>query len=193
MKCTRSNMNDYDKDYLVHHGILGQKWGQQNGPPYPLDKSQKTVAELKNAARTAISVVKNKKKQIQRNQNLKKARKAREEESERKDLVKKLSTKGSSSEILKNIDKIKVSEYDDIIRRLEFEKKIKDINDDRTKKASETTRSILDTVGKVGATTASVVTAYNNFASAYNTFLAGKNNHKELKRVDIRLPNEDKK
>ncbi len=21
---------------LIHHGILGQKWGQKNGPPYPL-------------------------------------------------------------------------------------------------------------------------------------------------------------
>ena len=24
--------------YLIHHGIDGQKWGVQNGPPYPLDK-----------------------------------------------------------------------------------------------------------------------------------------------------------
>lgn len=23
--------------YLAHHGILGQKWGKRNGPPYPLD------------------------------------------------------------------------------------------------------------------------------------------------------------
>lgn len=22
---------------LAHHGILGQKWGKMNGPPYPLD------------------------------------------------------------------------------------------------------------------------------------------------------------
>ncbi len=22
---------------IYHHGILGQKWGKKNGPPYPLD------------------------------------------------------------------------------------------------------------------------------------------------------------
>lgn len=27
--------NDY-RGYLSHHGIKGQKWGEQNGPPYPL-------------------------------------------------------------------------------------------------------------------------------------------------------------
>lgn len=26
-----------DKDFLMHHGIKGQKWGVENGPPYPLD------------------------------------------------------------------------------------------------------------------------------------------------------------
>lgn len=32
---------------LAHHGIKGQKWGERNGPPYPLDKQQKhdTIVE----------------------------------------------------------------------------------------------------------------------------------------------------
>lgn len=30
---------------LYHHGILNQKWGEQNGPPYPLDSGQKSRAE----------------------------------------------------------------------------------------------------------------------------------------------------
>lgn len=34
--------------YLAHHGILGQKWGKKNGPPYPLNETQKSNAEKKN-------------------------------------------------------------------------------------------------------------------------------------------------
>ena len=33
--------------YLAHHGILGQKWGKQNGPPYPLGASDHSAAEKK--------------------------------------------------------------------------------------------------------------------------------------------------
>lgn len=37
---------DY-QDELWHHGIKGQKWGQRNGPPYPLGEGDKSVAERK--------------------------------------------------------------------------------------------------------------------------------------------------
>lgn len=177
-------MNDYDKDYLVHHGILGQKWGQQNGPPYPLDKSQKTVAELKNVARTAVNVVKNKKNQIQRDQNLKKARKAREEESERKKEVKDLTKKGSISEILKNIDKIKPEEYEAILSRVNFEKKLKDIESDRTEKNAQAVGKILETVGKVGKTSESVIQAYNAASVVWNTFKPEE--AKAAKKIDLK-------
>lgn len=33
------------KNELQHHGIFGMKWGQRNGPPYPLSYAQKNVAE----------------------------------------------------------------------------------------------------------------------------------------------------
>lgn len=37
--------NDFESNYLMHHGILGMKWGKKNGPPYPLGESQKSVSE----------------------------------------------------------------------------------------------------------------------------------------------------
>lgn len=39
---------------LSHHGILGQKWGKRNGPPYPLGESSHTSAE-KTAAKKGFS------------------------------------------------------------------------------------------------------------------------------------------
>lgn len=34
-------------DELYHHGIIGQKWGEKNGPPYPLGGGDYTEAEIK--------------------------------------------------------------------------------------------------------------------------------------------------
>lgn len=39
-------MNEMDKDALMHHGIKGQRWGIQNGPPYPLnDRVAKRISK----------------------------------------------------------------------------------------------------------------------------------------------------
>lgn len=34
-------------DYISHHGILGQKWGKKNGPPYPLGAGAHSASEKK--------------------------------------------------------------------------------------------------------------------------------------------------
>lgn len=40
--------NDFESNYLAHHGILGMKWGRKNGPPYPLSPGDHSARE-KNA------------------------------------------------------------------------------------------------------------------------------------------------
>lgn len=39
-------MNEQSKE-LMHHGILGMKWGDQNGPPYPLGEGDHSRSEEK--------------------------------------------------------------------------------------------------------------------------------------------------
>jgi len=40
--------------YLQHHGILGQRWGVRNGPPYPLDYADHSSAEKSKNPRSRI-------------------------------------------------------------------------------------------------------------------------------------------
>lgn len=40
--------------YFEHHGILGQKWGKKNGPPYPLDYSKLSAEERAKDKQRAI-------------------------------------------------------------------------------------------------------------------------------------------
>ena len=46
-------------NYLKHYGILGQRWGVQNGPPYPLSEGQKTSSEKAHYNVSAKNVKKN--------------------------------------------------------------------------------------------------------------------------------------
>ncbi len=42
-------------NYLKHHGILGQKWGVRNGPPYPLHPDHHSAAEKKAGWQKSVS------------------------------------------------------------------------------------------------------------------------------------------
>lgn len=49
--------NDY-RNYLAHHGIKGQKWGDKNGPPYPLRPGAHSAAEKKHKTRSILRSIK---------------------------------------------------------------------------------------------------------------------------------------
>lgn len=86
-----------DHDYLEHHGILGQKWYDRNGPPYPLNPAKDYSAKEKKLNKISEAIDK-KKKEIQN------ARAIREKEAEdrAKDLAIKMNYKLMSDQELRN-------------------------------------------------------------------------------------------
>lgn len=48
-------MDEHMKNYLAHHGVAGQKWGQRHGPPYPLNSNPSKQAKLKAKSKSSYS------------------------------------------------------------------------------------------------------------------------------------------
>ena len=56
---------EHELSSLRHHGVKGMKWGVHNGPPYPLDKSNRRDTIVKNAIKSGqVSKKINREKQL---------------------------------------------------------------------------------------------------------------------------------
>ena len=121
-----------DEKYLAHHGILGQKWGHQNGPPYPLNPSKDYSAAEKKKNPSLVEKAKAKlaKSSAQRKRNKSELSEARKQAKEklRKDIA--------NAKQQAKIDKIK-AKYEE-----KTSKKIDRIHN--PKKAADVTNKILN-------------------------------------------------
>lgn len=116
---------DLNDEVLEHFGILGMHWGQRNGPPYPLGSDKSTGRRLKKGASGGSGSVTRRRRKA-----LKKARKTRA-----KNLKIKTMEKQTKDEIiknkdlksmLKNVDKFTNQEINDMLNRLDVEKRLAD-------------------------------------------------------------------
>lgn len=118
---------ELDNIFLEHHGVDGQKWGVQNGPPYPLDSDVSTGKSLKKKSRSGG----NGKISRKRRKALKKARKTRAANAKRR--IQEQAQQKSKEEIMrtkdlkamaKNIDQFTDKDIENVLNRLDTEGKL---------------------------------------------------------------------
>lgn len=179
--------NDFESNYLAHHGILGQKWGHKSGPPYPLDADDHSAAERKAGWRESLhdrKVKRQRKKALNkarkvRKANLKERRKeekiARKQLKEEKKFAKekdKILKSGDAKEILKIKDKLSDQEMQNALNRVRADIALRDIAAANEKNGFDKIDNIMNKAGKVTNWAQTGVKGYNTFAEIYNSVKA---------------------
>lgn len=154
-------------DELYHHGRLGQKWGERNGPPYPLSRGQLSLGGYiqKRKAKKAAEV--ERKKEAARRQ-AEEAKRQHEADKER------VLRAGKASEVLKYQGELTKKEMQDAYERIEWERKLKDISAKEVQRNMDKLDLIMKDVKALTNYGGIAVDVYNLLASVYNATEEGK-------------------
>lgn len=198
---------ELNEDLLAHFGILGQKWGQRNGPPYPLGSNKSTGKRLKKSAGDGNgSITKKKQKAVKKAQKTRaKNQKAKVLEKQKQQQIEQTKEQIIKNKDIKamyrNIDKFTNQDINDILTRLDTEKRLKDrvealerANESGGKKFKRWVKESAKS-GLERGTRSIVSTAAENSLKLGTKFLAKQlvGNNDEYKRLVDQLFKEKKK
>lgn len=153
---------------LYHHQIKGARWGERNGPPYPLSPEDHTAAQIKSNPKIAKEV-----------REAKEEKKKARQESRRSHLMarivkrsKKDSQKGNIAKAGERAKKMSDEELSEAIKRLRLENEYLDAiqknNPERQKRESVVRKAVGDALRQVGteALKYAFATGINKFVSS---------------------------
>lgn len=159
------------KDFLEHHGVKGQSWGDRNGPPYPLSrgkdgritqgqkkKKQSFLTRMKSEHQKKVKA---KQRAKAREAKKKEAEKDKKEEMSKEELRAKLLTSNDPKFIAKHMDLLETKEIKERLDRIETEKKVKNLlKDDKAKKKVDKAMEWVNHVKTISEATSKAAGAY---------------------------------
>ena len=179
-------------DELYHFGILGQKKGVRNGPPYPLGSDQISAGEkkegwLKKFGEKRAEAKKKKKQQ----KTLEKARQKRAANKRDAEERKRIVEKGTQDEVLRNRHRLSTEEMNKALDRLKQEdivnKKIRELGPDY--KRIDQFENFASQAKRIATGTQQFIDAYNTGAGIYNAVMTFKGNDKRLPKINYQGQN----
>lgn len=167
----------YWSDYLEHHGVKGQSWGDRNGPPYPLSrgkdgritqtqkkKKQSFIARMSSERQKKVKA---KQRAKAREAKKKEAEKTKKEEMSKEELRAKLLTSSDPDFISKHMDLLTTNEINDRLNRISAEKRVKDLTkSEEGKKQVDNAMKWVDKISKVAEATSKAAKAYSDVYDA---------------------------
>jgi len=165
-------------DSLEHHGVLGQKWGRKQGPPYPLDASDHSAAEKKAGWRQSLEGATEKikaatekaKAEIAARKESKPAQNAEKKEEEKKPLDKKAVINSADAKtIQENASQLTTQELQEAVNRMNLMQQV----NSRVPTPPTIQDKIDGAIGKLDKAATTVtngINAYNKIAKIYNKF-----------------------
>ena len=168
--------NDYSSNYLAHHGILGQKWGQQNGPPYPLDSKDHSSSEKKAGWRSSLKAKSEAKKKAKKQKAaLEKARKARAEKAKQEKLEKEFEEKkdkvlksGKASEVAKYKGQMTNQQLSEALNRIRWESELDRMTTAEEKSSFDKIDQLMSKARTVKNWADTGMDVYDTIATLYN-------------------------
>ena len=153
----------FSDTYLEHHGILGMKWGKQNGPPYPLADGRKSAAEKRQERRAEKKLAKAQAK-AQKKASYDEAVKAA------KAAEKELALQsGDAKRVAAIKDQLTNDELEAAIQRINKMQRLNDLEANQVKNGFNTVDDVMAKVGKVAGWLSTANNLYTQADKAWKT------------------------
>lgn len=165
-----------NNEYLAHHGIKNQKWGVKHGPPYPVERGSGGKPKTTNIIKSRLKGAIQKRKE---NYAEKKVENAEERHKRlREDVVK------DPKKITKYKKEFSRQELEDMIKEIQFNRKLEDIRFEEIKRGRERFESFKKSVGNIKDFATTTKDMYNLAADINNMLVdAGKSKGNKWTRI----------
>lgn len=174
-----------DNNYIAHHGIKGQKWGVEHGPPYPVRRGSGGKPKTTN-------VIKSKLKENIAKRSAKRAEK-KEESAEEKHEKLKAQLIRNPKDLYRFKGEFSRSELESMIKDIEFDRKLRDIRIEEVKRGLDRAARVKDGMNTAYNILNSSKNIYNIIADVNNAFVdSGKSKGKRLVKLGEK-PNDQQK